>query len=647
MDSNRPLEILKQYWGYDSFRPKQEDIIQSALDGKDVLGILPTGGGKSVCFQVPAMLRDGITIVVTPLVALMKDQVQNLNNKGIKALCVNAGMGRREVELTLNNAAYGDFKFLYVSPERLGTRLFQSFVQAMNVSFIVVDEAHCISQWGYDFRPDYLSIGRLRELVDAPLIALTATATPQVCDDIMEKLRFPEKRMIKGGFERPELSYIVRQCEDKLGQLLNICTNVKGTGIIYVRSRKKTEELAVFLAGNGISSSFYHAGLGQASRSDRQERWKNDEIRVMVCTNAFGMGIDKPDVRFVVHFDVPDSPEAYFQEAGRGGRDGKRSFAVLLWNSSDIKRLRQISSVSFPSLEYIEDIYHKIHIFFDIPYDAGEGRQLKFDLDEFCRHFKLQRQTAYYAVKYIERTGHWTLSEDVDISTKVQIRLERGELYDLEFPDTRMGAILELLMRKHTGVFSYPVPVDEEYMASKIDVTVPMLRQLLYKLSLEHVIRYVPCDHATVLYLHHERLRPKNVNLDPERYEFLKKSSSDRIQKMIDYLNEEDVCRSSYLLDYFGQHDSKNCGTCDVCRSASVSSSAYSAASGVAIQDDARVASLEDDIRNFIIVELGGAYTLDQISRRFCSATTSIADHYLKTLRRMIDDGSVPPPQIF
>ena len=647
MDSNRPLEILKQYWGYDSFRPKQEDIIQSALDGKDVLGILPTGGGKSVCFQVPAMLHDGITIVVTPLVALMKDQVQNLNNKGIKALCVNAGMGRREVELTLNNAAYGDFKFLYVSPERLGTRLFQSFVQAMNVSFIVVDEAHCISQWGYDFRPDYLSIGRLRELVDAPLIALTATATPQVCDDIMEKLRFPEKRMIKGGFERPELSYIVRQCEDKLGQLLNICTNVKGTGIIYVRSRKKTEELAAFLAGNGISSSFYHAGLGQASRSDRQERWKNDEIRVMVCTNAFGMGIDKPDVRFVVHFDVPDSPEAYFQEAGRGGRDGKRSFAVLLWNSSDIKRLRQISTVSFPSLEYIEDIYHKIHIFFDIPYDAGEGRQLKFDLDQFCRHFKLQRQTAYYAVKYIERTGHWTLSEDVDISTKVQIRLERGELYDLEFPDTRMGAILELLMRKHTGVFSYPVPVDEEYMASKIDVTVPMLRQLLYKLSLEHVIRYVPCDHATVLYLHHERLRPKNVNLDPERYEFLKKSSSDRIQKMIDYLNEEDVCRSSYLLDYFGQHDSKNCGTCDVCRSASVSSSACSAASGVAIQDNARVASLEDDIRNFIIVELGGAYTLDQISRRFGSATISIADHYLKTLRRMIDDGSVPPPQIF
>ena len=287
-----PLEILNEYWGYDSFRPRQEEIIDAALERRDVLALLPTGGGKSVCFQVPALMREGIAIVVTPLIALMKDQVQSLNDKGIKALCVNAGMGRREVELTLNNAAYGDFKFLYVSPERIGTRLFQSYVQAMNVNLIVVDEAHCISQWGYDFRPDYLSIAKLRELVDAPVMALTATATPQVCDDMMEKLAFSEKFMIKGGFERPELSYIVRQCEDKLGQLLNICTNVKGSGIVYVRSRKKTEELSAFLDANGISSSFYHAGLGQDSRSDRQERWKKDDIRVMVCTNAFGMGID-------------------------------------------------------------------------------------------------------------------------------------------------------------------------------------------------------------------------------------------------------------------------------------------------------------------------------------------------------------------
>ena len=561
------LEILKEYWNYDSFRPMQEDIVNAALEGRDVLAILPTGGGKSVCFQVPAMMREGIAIVVTPLIALMKDQVQNLNDRGIKALCVNAGMGRREVELVLNNAAYGDFKFLYVSPERLGTQMFRSYVSEMNVSYIVVDEAHCISQWGYDFRPDYLQIGKLRELVDAPLIALTATATPKVADDIMTRLGFQEKCLLKSGFERPNLSYIVRQCEDKLGQLLNICNSVAGTGIVYVRSRKKTEELAAFLAANGISSSFYHAGLGQESRSDRQAKWKSDKIRVMVCTNAFGMGIDKPDVRFVIHFDVPDSPEAYFQEAGRGGRDGKTSFAVLLWNGSDLKRLRQIATVSFPTLEYIEDIYHKIHAFYQIPYDTGMGRQLKFDLDEFCRRFKLQRKSVYFSIVYMERTGHWTFSEDVDVNTKVQIALNRNDLYDIELPDPKMGLLLELLMRRYTGVFSYPVPVDEEYLASRLDTTVPMLRQLLYGLSLHHVIRYVPADHATVIFLHHDRLRPKNVNLDPDRYVQLKTSCEERMQKMMDYVQEEEICRSSYLLEYFGQTENKDCGICDICRS--------------------------------------------------------------------------------
>ena len=564
----KPLDILKEYWGYDSFRPMQEEIVSAALDGKDVLAILPTGGGKSVCFQVPAMMREGIAIVVTPLIALMKDQVQNLNDKGIRALCVNAGMGAREVETVLNNAAYGDFKFLYVSPERLGTRLFKNYVQEMNISFIVVDEAHCISQWGYDFRPDYLQIGNLREMTDAPVIALTATATPAVAEDIMTRLRFEERTLLKTGFERPNLSYIVRKCEDKLGQLLSICTSVAGTGIVYVRSRKKTEELAALLTANGISASFYHAGLGPDSRADRQEKWKTDKIRVMVCTNAFGMGIDKPDVRFVVHFDVPDSPEAYFQEAGRGGRDGKRSFAVLLWNSTDIKRIRQIGTVSFPSLEYIEDIYHKVHAFFQIPYDTGECRQLKFNIDEFCRHYGLQRATAYYAVVYLERTGHWTLSEDIDISTRVQVVVDRNDLYDIDLPDPRMASLLELLMRRYTGLFSYPVPIDEEYVASQIGVQVPGLRQLLYNLALEHVIRYVPCDRATVLFLHHDRLRPKNVYLDPERYEMLKNSALSRMQKMIDYVSQEEVCRSSYLLEYFGQKDSRDCKTCDVCRAA-------------------------------------------------------------------------------
>ena len=627
------LETLQEYWGHDSFRPKQEEIVLSALDGKDVLAILPTGGGKSVCFQVPAMMREGIAIVVTPLIALMKDQVQNLNDRGIKALCVNAGMGRREVDLTLNNAAYGDFKFLYVSPERLGTQLFRQYVREMNVSFIVVDEAHCISQWGYDFRPDYLQIGKLRELVDAPVIALTATATPQVADDIMEKLGFEEKCLIKSGFERPNLSYIVRHCEDKLGQLLHICNSVTGTGIVYVRSRAKTEELSALLNANGVKASFYHAGLGPDSRSDRQARWKSGDIRVMVCTNAFGMGIDKPDVRFVVHFDVPDSPEAYFQEAGRGGRDGKRSYAVLLWNATDIKRLRQIATVSFPSLDYIEDIYHKVQAFYEIPYDTGIGRQIKFDLDGFCRHFKLQRQSAYYSILYIERTGHWTLSEDVDISTKVRIMVDRNELYDIELEDSRMAVLLETLMRKYTGLFSYPVPIDEDFVASKVGVPVPMLRQLLYKLSLEHIIKYIPCDHATVLYLHHDRLRPKNVNLDPERYEMLKSSCTERMQKMIDYVSEDDTCRSSYLLEYFGQKESSDCGTCDICR-AGKSSSGKSA---VESED------LPAEIIDFINVEMKGVYTLDAIRSRFSSATAS-PPAAIETLRRLIDLGSVPPP---
>ena len=628
-----PAEILKEYWGYDAFRPKQEEIVLAALEGRDVLAILPTGGGKSVCFQVPAMMKEGIAIVVTPLIALMKDQVQNLAARGIKALCVNAGMSRREVDLVLNNAAYGDFKFLYVSPERLGTQLFKNYLQEMNVSYIVVDEAHCISQWGYDFRPDYLEIGKMRELVDAPVIALTATATPQAAEDIMQRLGFKDKLLIKSGFERPNLSYVVRQTEDKLGQLLNICNGVPGTGIVYVRNRKKTEELAAFLNSNGISASFYHAGLGAQSRADRQEKWKKGAVRVMACTNAFGMGIDKPDVRFVVHFDVPDCPEAYFQEAGRGGRDGKRSFAVLLWNSSDAKRLRQLATVSFPSLEYVEDIYHKVHVFYDIPYDTGVGRQLKFDLDDFCRHFKLQRASAYYAIVYLERTGHWTLSEDVDISTKVQIRVDRGDLYDIDLADPKMGVLLETLMRKYTGLFSYPVAIDEDYIASCIGVQVPELRQLLYKLSLEHIIKYIPCDHATVLFLHHDRLRPKNIHLDPERYAFLKDAGTGRMQKMIDFVSQDEVCRSSYLLEYFGQTDSADCGTCDVCRN---KPSAKASAE----------VSLSDTLVKYINDEMSGSYTLDDVKARFASQLQGSTSELTALLRDLIDRSLVPPPSI-
>lgn len=560
-------EILKQYWGYDAFRPMQEEVISAAAEGRDVLAILPTGGGKSVCFQVPALMKEGIALVVTPLIALMKDQVQNLEARGIRALAIHAGQTRFQVDTALNNAAYGDFKFLYLSPERLGTALFQSYIDLLNVSYIVVDEAHCISQWGYDFRPDYLQIGKLRERIKAPVIALTATATPQVAEDIMEKLGFEEKLLLRSGFERPNLNYIVRKCEDKLGQLLGVCNGVKGSGIVYLRSRKKCEEYAAMLKAEGISVSFYHAGLSSELRSERQAAWKKGSIRVMICTNAFGMGIDKPDVRFVVHCDLPESPEAYFQEAGRAGRDGKTSYAVLLWSPDDVRRLHQLESLAFPSLEYIEDVYHKLHVFYQIPYEQGMGRQLKFDLSEFCRQYKLSQASVRNAIIYLERADHLSYTEAVDINTQVKIAVDRRELYDIDLPDPQMVALLELLMRSYTGIFSYPVSISEDYIAANLGIGIPALHQLLYRLSLEHVIRYVPGEKSDVITLHHNHLQRGNVDLQPKRYEMLREKSMARSEAIIGYVSETDRCRQSYLLEYFGQPDSPACGRCDVCRS--------------------------------------------------------------------------------
>lgn len=645
-----PSEVLKEYWGYDGFRPMQEEIITAALEGKDVLAIMPTGGGKSVCFQVPGLMREGITLVVTPLIALMKDQVQNLNDRGVRALAVHAGMSRHEVDLALNNAAYGDYKFLYLSPERLGTQLFRSYIDVLDVSFIVVDEAHCISQWGYDFRPDYLRIGELRERIDAPVIAVTATATPSVAQDIMERLGFKEKLLLKSGFERPNLSYIVRQVEDKYSQILNVCNGVPGTGIVYARNRRKCEELSEFLKAQGVSASFYHAGLGGQARAERQAAWKSGAVRVMVCTNAFGMGIDKPDVRFVVHYDLPESPEAYFQEAGRAGRDGKRSFAVQLWNSVDVRRAKQIEDVSFPSLEYIEDVYQKLHAFFEIPYDTGMGRQLKFKIEDFCKRFGLQRAPAFYALKYLERTEHLTYSEEVDIPTKVRINVDRKSLYDVELADQGQANVLEALMRSYTGIFSFLQQIDEEYVARRAGQTVPQLRQSLYGLSLAHVISYVPTDHSDVVVLHHDRLHPGNVNLMPSRYAMLRESFHARAEAMLEYVSETSECRSRYLLRYFGQTEAADCGTCDVCRARRAAAPVHEPVEGTDKPEEKfppnpPARTLQQMTRRKLIEYIDrkdGKYSIEDIVAEFGNPSKNYSPDFLDILRQLIDDGDVP-----
>ena len=651
-------EVLKEYWGYDSFRPMQREIIDAALQGRDVLAVLPTGGGKSVCFQVPALMKEGIALVVTPLIALMKDQVQNLNEKGIKALCICSGMSRKEVDLALNNAAYGGCKFLYVSPERLNTSLFRSYLDLLDINYIVVDEAHCISQWGYDFRPDYLQIGRLRERTAAPVIALTATATASVAEDIQCRLARPEAvraaqasgqpvahgfTLLKAGFERPNLTYIVRKADDRLGQLLSICNGVQGSGIVYMRNRRKCEETAAFLKSAGHSADFYHAGLDTHARSARQAAWKKGDTRIMVCTNAFGMGIDKPDVRFVVHLGVPESPEAYFQEAGRAGRDGLRSYAVLVWNGSDIRHLHQLESVSFPSLEFIEDVYQKLHVFFGIPYDTGAGRQLKFDMEAFAKEFGLKRASTHYAVKYLEREDHLTFSEDVDIDTRVMITVDRNALYDVDLPDPAMATLLDALMRLYPGIFSFPVPVDETLLANRCGVQVSRLRVLLYGLSLEHVIRYVPADHSSVIYLHHDRLRPGNVALSPGKYARLKEAYHERSEAMLEYASEAGECRAHFLLRYFGQEESAPCGTCDVCRSGAAALRSQQA------DRQAETAGLRKATERWLLSEvasLAGSYSLDLLRTAFEANQLNLSPDWPSILRDLIDSGELPPPTI-
>ena len=558
--------ILKQYWGYDSFRPMQEDIIKSALQKKDTLALMPTGGGKSVCFQVPAMATEGICLVVSPLIALIKDQVQNLGSRGIKALAVYSGMSYQQIDIALDNAIYGDFKFLYVSPERLQTQLFKERVRRMQINYLVIDEAHCISQWGYDFRPAYLEIKEIKNIIgDVPTIALTATATKSVAEDIMRILDFAEPNIISSGFERKNLSYVVRNVDDKFGNMLKVCNGVPGTGIIYVRERKRCEEISSFLRQNGITADFYHAGLSKELRNAKQDAWKNDQIRVIVATNAFGMGIDKPDVRFVVHYDLPDSLEAYFQEAGRAGRDGKRSYATLLWNSTDISRLRQIHTISFPDIQYIKEIYQKVFIYLNIPYEEGRDSVSKFNLIEFSKKFSLNSVSAYYAIKYLEQEGYWELTDELDNPSKIMFTVGRDELYKVQIDNPELDKFIKSVLRIYTALFSRITPIDEEYIARCTMDSIEGVKEKLKQLSRLRIIKYIPRVRTPLIIMNTERLVESNLYISQKRYDERKGLFQKRIESMISYVKETGECRSRMLIDYFGQPAEIDCGICDVC----------------------------------------------------------------------------------
>ena len=559
-------EILEKYWGYSSFRPMQEQIINSALAGKDTLALMPTGGGKSICFQVPAMAHEGMCLVVSPLIALIKDQVQNLQEKGIKALAVYSGMTYTQIDATLDNAIYGDFKFLYVSPERLHTPMFKERVKKMNINYLVVDEAHCISQWGYDFRPAYLEIKEIKQLIgDVPTIALTATATKSVAEDIMRVLEFQEPNIISSGFERANLSYVVRNVDDKFGNMLKICNGVPGCGIVYVRERKRCEEISSFLRQNGITADFYHAGLSKELRNHKQDAWKKDEIRVMVATNAFGMGIDKPDVRFVVHYDLPDSLEAYFQEAGRAGRDGKRAYATLLWNTTDVSRLRQIHTISYPEIDYIKEIYQKVFIYLNIPYEEGKDSVSKFNLIEFSKRFSVNSVSAYYAIKYLEQEGYWELTDEIDNPSKIMFTVGRDELYKVQIDNPALDKFIKSILRIYTALFSRITPIDEEYIARVTMDSAVGVKEKLIQLSRLHIIKYIPRVSTPLIINHTERLVESNLFISKKRYEERKGMFQKRIESIISYVKENGECRSRLLIDYFGQEVKGDCGICDVC----------------------------------------------------------------------------------
>ena len=561
---------LKKYWGYDSFRPLQEEIISSILEGRDTLAILPTGGGKSICFQVPALMREGVCIVVSPLIALIKDQVENLCRRGIEAVAIHSGMTYRQIDIALDNAVYGEVKFLYVSPERLRSDPFKARVRKMNVNFIVVDEAHCISQWGYDFRPDYLVIAEILKIlpVRVPVVAMTATATEAVAEDIMARLEFREKNIIRGSFLRRNLSYIFRKVEDKSGRLLKICGNIAGSGIVYVGRRKSAEDLSKLLQSHGIAAEGYHAGMSPAVRSAVQERWIGGNTRIIVATNAFGMGIDKPDVRFVCHYDMPDCVENYFQESGRAGRDGKESFCILLWNEADLASHRKVIQTSYPPLPYVRDLYQKVFTFIGYAYEEGAGASVKFDVEEFAKRYRLNASTAYYAIKYIESEGYWSLSETVKIPARLQFTVSRDQLYRIQLGDAEMDTFVKLILRMYTGLFSSYVPIDIDRISQAGHYSPEVVKDKLKRLSRMEVVKYIPAISSPMLNLNNERLYDKNLRLPESNWREKVARHTERLEAMSSIVSDDRHCRNARLLQYFGETLDEPCGRCDVCRAA-------------------------------------------------------------------------------
>lgn len=560
------LKILKQYWGYDHFRGIQEDIIRSVGEGKDTLGLMPTGGGKSITFQVPALAQEGLCLVITPLIALMKDQVRNLRERGIKATAVYSGMTREEILIALENCIFGNYKFLYISPERLGTEIFQIKLRSMHVSLITVDESHCISQWGYDFRPAYLKIADIRQLLPGvPVIALTATATPEVVKDIQERLQFRQENVFRMSFERKNLAYIVRHTEDKEGEMLHILQRVNGSSIVYTRNRKKTKEIAQLLNRNHITATFYHAGLSDETKDLRQKAWLKGEYRVMVATNAFGMGIDKPDVRLVIHADVPDSPEAYFQEAGRAGRDGMKAYAVLLFCPRDKITLKQRISDTFPEKDYIRKVYEDINFYYQMAMGDGLGCTFAFNLDEFCHNFKHFPVQTDSALKILTRAGYLEYTDEQDNASRIMFTLTKEELYRIHEQNADTEKLIRILLRTYTGLFTDYAYINEELLAKRSGLSRSQIYETLLFLTRQHILHYIPGKKTPYIIYTRERQETDRIYLSKEVYEERKESYRRRIEAMIEYAESENKCRSRMLLHYFGEKNEHNCGQCDVC----------------------------------------------------------------------------------